>query len=248
MPGRATFRAPRRRPLLFRRRKFDVRQWVLVTSVAPLVVWGFSECYARFASQPWALDDASLANELAHLCNFSVQKNAAIDDSGIPENMWDEKTLAAAVDSVFGIGAFREQLRPAFRGLGIAACRAAAASGMKKVARGFEWLGLDVLIADDLSCHLLEVNARAEWIGNDACARESSQSRLRGGPTSRDTCSCSVARAPWRRCAGQRISRRVAVDGCDRATRAGRNARRRVQAWKTSEAAANRRRPKMPLR
>lgn len=36
--------------------KFDIRQWVLLTSCNPLVVWGFDESYVRFSSRPFTMD------------------------------------------------------------------------------------------------------------------------------------------------------------------------------------------------
>ncbi|KAH8052113.1 hypothetical protein JL720_14995 [Aureococcus anophagefferens] len=92
------------RPLLFHGRKFDVRQWVLVTSLAPLVVWGFSDCYARFASAPWDLAGPGLGDRFAHLCNHSVQRDAPAGGP-VPEHMWAARDLAAAVDGRFGAGA-----------------------------------------------------------------------------------------------------------------------------------------------
>ena len=134
-----------------------MRQWVLVTSLAPLVVWGFSDCYARFASAPWDLGGPGLGDRFAHLCNHSVQKDAPAGGP-VPEHMWAARDLAAAVDGRFGAGAFAGRLAPRLRAVAVAVCRELARGGAARVGRGFEWLGLDLMVADDLSCWLLEAN------------------------------------------------------------------------------------------
>jgi len=66
------------RPLTLRPqgRKFDLRLWVLVTSLQPLAVWEFSQCYLRVAARPLAFDAAALADPLTHLTNYAVQRMA----------------------------------------------------------------------------------------------------------------------------------------------------------------------------
>lgn len=38
-------------------RKFDIRQWVLLTSLDPLTVFAFRKCYARFSSLQYSNND-----------------------------------------------------------------------------------------------------------------------------------------------------------------------------------------------
>ena len=55
-------------------RKFDIRQWVLVTDWNPLTVWLYSEPYIRFAAADMTFKN--IYNRYAHLSNNSVAKYA----------------------------------------------------------------------------------------------------------------------------------------------------------------------------
>ena len=60
--------------MIMMNRKFDLRQWVLVTNWNPLTVWLYAEPYIRFPASDFNLD--MLNNRYAHLSNNSVAKNA----------------------------------------------------------------------------------------------------------------------------------------------------------------------------
>lgn len=63
------------RPLIVLGKKFDIRQWVLVTSVRPLSIWQWQEPYVRFTSENY--DASSAKNKFMHLTNVTVNKENA---------------------------------------------------------------------------------------------------------------------------------------------------------------------------
>lgn len=74
--------------LIVKCRKFDLRQWVLVTDWNPLTVWLYAEPYVRFPASDFNLENIS--NRYSHLSNNSVAKNAkSVTTQHIIEgNMW----------------------------------------------------------------------------------------------------------------------------------------------------------------
>jgi tubulin polyglutamylase TTLL5 len=54
--------------------KFDLRIYVLVTSVNPLEVFIYKEGFGRFSTQPFTLDPTDKGNKYIHLTNVSINK------------------------------------------------------------------------------------------------------------------------------------------------------------------------------
>ena len=53
--------------------KFDIRQWVLVTSICPLEVYRFDKCYVRLCSEKYR--GTNYNNLKEHLTNYSQNKS-----------------------------------------------------------------------------------------------------------------------------------------------------------------------------
>ena len=125
--------------------KVDFRVWALVTSVEPLVVYGFSDGYARHASLPWATEPESARDALRrHTTN----------------QRWATEILQTSTRAFCGDGAYRTVVEPAFRTICVDVLRRARPS-LRRVGRGFELFGFDFLLRaeDDFKTPwLLEVN------------------------------------------------------------------------------------------
>jgi tubulin polyglutamylase TTLL5 len=61
-------------PLLVKGYKFDMRIYVLVTSVEPLEVFIYKEGFARLSTHKFTLDKNHINDLFVHLTNYSVQK------------------------------------------------------------------------------------------------------------------------------------------------------------------------------
>jgi hypothetical protein len=150
------------RPLLVRRsRKFDIRQWVLVTNLNPLVIYGFSECYLRLSGREYSL---ARQDKFTHLCNHSIQKDdqhgglETASDGGLCDTMM---TLQEFKDHLRSLDPntdlYATQIFPQIRDISIqsvSSCR----DRLEKVGKGFEWLGLDLMVTENLEVALIEVN------------------------------------------------------------------------------------------
>jgi tubulin polyglutamylase TTLL4 len=64
------------RPYLINGTKFDLRLYVLLTSVNPLRVYLYDDGLVRFASNKYTNDSSSVSDVFMHLTNYSINKVA----------------------------------------------------------------------------------------------------------------------------------------------------------------------------
>lgn len=140
------------RPLLVNGKKFDLRVWVLVTSWAPLVVWVFPGCLARFCSQPFSLSE--LGNKYRHLTNVSLNKSVVGVGGDIT---WSAEDIKEAIDAQFHQGFWDDEVWPNV----VRTCALAFISAQGVIEQQdncFELFGCDVALDSLGHPWLLEVN------------------------------------------------------------------------------------------
>ncbi|CAO1413336.1 unnamed protein product [Diamesa hyperborea] len=160
------------RPLVIHKTKFDIRQWFLLTSVQPLVVWFYKESYLRFSSQQYNLSNY---HESVHLTNHAIQKkysNGVRDDRLPNENMWDCHTFQAYLRQIGKFEMWNDKIYPGSKNkanknqclnvfyvwdfLGtMLACQ----ENMDRRQNTFELYGADFMISEDFCPWLIEINA-----------------------------------------------------------------------------------------
>ncbi|XP_063243169.1 tubulin monoglutamylase TTLL4-like isoform X3 [Bacillus rossius redtenbacheri] len=87
-------------PYLINGSKFDLRLYVLVTSINPLRIYMYDDGLVRFASVKYSADMASLGDRYMHLTNYSINKLSSHytqneDASACHGHKWTVKTLWA---------------------------------------------------------------------------------------------------------------------------------------------------------
>jgi len=94
------------RPIAIHRKKFDIRQWMVVTQFGTsLRAWFYEDCYLRFSSQDFDLSDLSGG---IHLTNNAIQAklkdfdNGNLHQYGIKGNMWSMNQFAAWLETTYG--------------------------------------------------------------------------------------------------------------------------------------------------
>jgi hypothetical protein len=106
--------------LIVAKRKFDLRQWVLVTDWNPLTIYFYDECYARFSVEEYSTKDSSIDNLYVHLVNNSIgktsenfNKTAEAEDGTIIEGyMWSCATFGEHIKNMHGVDYMNEKIRP----------------------------------------------------------------------------------------------------------------------------------------
>lgn len=148
------------RPLLINNSKFDIRQWVLVTSFEPLTVYFFNNCYLRLCQLPFNLDSLEAYR---HLANYSLQKNIAKNQE---ETVW---SLSRFIEYLNIFSVHWEDILQNIHKLVIQTLHSVHDS-IESRPECFEIYGFDILLDDTYCPWLLEVNLspacseRTDWL------------------------------------------------------------------------------------
>ncbi|CAE7223178.1 TTLL3B [Symbiodinium natans] len=147
-------------PLLIGARKHDIRQWVLVTSLNPLTIYFYSECYIRIAANEYTLDD--FADRFTHLTHTIIMKhhpNYNPDDEDW-RCQWTQERYRRLLHESSGRDVWTEKVRPAMQQVVIASLQSVAEvlSRPQNSSCSFQLFGYDFMVDADYNVWLLEVN------------------------------------------------------------------------------------------
>lgn len=155
------------RPYLINETKFDLRLYVLITSVDPLRIYLYDDGLVRFASNKYTNDTKSVGDVYTHLTNYSINKNSASylanEDSEVRQgHKWTLKSLWRHFDEL-GIdhSAIWEKIKDLIVKTIISAENQMATLFQQNVTSRYscyELFGFDIMLDSRLKPWVIEVN------------------------------------------------------------------------------------------
>ncbi|KAL0034006.1 hypothetical protein WJX79_002466 [Trebouxia sp. C0005] len=145
-------------PLIINRRKFDMRQWVLVTNSAPMTAWFYQDCYLRFCAEDYSLSD--LTNVFSHLSNNCIARKSLHFESGdwAEGNMWSCSAFSDHLDaSCAQKGLWHNHIQPQMQRI-VQYSLACATESLQARPNSHELFGYDFVVDQALNVWLIEVN------------------------------------------------------------------------------------------
>ena len=149
------------------KKKFDIRQWVLVKSFYPLKIYMFSTCYLRICSSEYNIED--IKSPFSHLTNFSLNKTAfQAKNVSLEDSVCDLETFKQYL-SGFSDKNWDTEIKPKIMNIIINTLKCVQDSIEQKNS-SFELFGFDLLLDEKFNPWLLEVNLspacaeRTEWL------------------------------------------------------------------------------------
>mmetsp|Transcript_126850 Transcript_126850/g.224794 ORF Transcript_126850/g.224794 Transcript_126850/m.224794 type:complete len:848 (+) Transcript_126850:24-2567(+) len=150
-------------PMIINSKKFDIRQWVVVTRLNPLAVWFYEDCYLRFSFADY--DPKRLKNKYAHLTNNSISKHAEDFDERSDETMIDstefQEYLAGLKferDGRVIEDPWLEVVQPKMKQIVLWSLESTQDAIVPRTS-SFELFGYDFMVSEDLDVWLIEVNS-----------------------------------------------------------------------------------------
>ena len=147
-------------PLVINGRKFDIRQWVLVTDLNPLTIWLFETPYVRFGAENYHIDD--FKNVFSQLTGNSIAKHSEKFNTGeIEGDMWENEQFKEYLKKQYGGDPWIE-IQKKIEKVVILSLESAKHKLFNRK-NNFEVFGFDIMLDDKLNVYLIEINASPDW-------------------------------------------------------------------------------------
>ena len=147
-------------PLVINGRKFDIRQWVLVTDLNPLTIWLFDTPYIRFGAENYNIDD--FKNVFSQLTGNSIAKHSEKFNTGeIEGDMWETEQFREFLKKTYGRDCWPE-IQEKIKKIVILSLESAKHKLFHRK-NNFETFGFDIMLDDKLNVYLIEINASPDW-------------------------------------------------------------------------------------
>lgn len=142
-------------PLIIYRKKFDIRQWVLISNSDPLTIWVYKKAYLRFSLEDY--NDDNISNPFIHLTNNSISKTShKFNSSEIKGCMWSIEEFQEYLMAENQVNLWTTVIFPGIKKIVKYSLLSIGNLGRKN---SFEILGYDFMIDESMKPWLLEVNS-----------------------------------------------------------------------------------------
>ncbi|CEM06450.1 unnamed protein product [Vitrella brassicaformis CCMP3155] len=143
-------------PQLILGRKFDIRQWVLVTDWNPLTIWFYLDAYLRFGADEYSLKNTD--NRYAHLTNNSVVKYADSFGEVIDGCMWTSEQYSAFLKEQYGEDVWDSHFQARLKRI-VYWSLTCAQDMVENRKNSSELYGYDFMVDENLNVWLIEINS-----------------------------------------------------------------------------------------
>ncbi|EGR31656.1 tubulin-tyrosine ligase family protein, putative [Ichthyophthirius multifiliis] len=144
-------------PLTINKKKFDIRQWALVSEWNPLQIFFYDECYIRLCFEDYTADN--LENKFVHLANNCISKQAEGFQEKVNETMMClDDFIEYIKKQENGRDFYNEKIKKQMQNIVINSIKSCKDTMINRK-NSFEIYGYDFMVDENYNVWLLEVNS-----------------------------------------------------------------------------------------